>query len=802
MAVFLNVKPNFMSSALRILGLLCLSSLMSSWLQGQVINFDNTWEEFLNDPKSSSISKLPEPQKENFIDYAKYCLMYANSHFCADEINEAQKFMSEIKQLGKDKYGGINRFEARYLDLQSKIEVYFKMSAVWKDFQSNNGSLKAFNQDVELAKSVCEKGTLAKYHYLASREAYCKGDLKTARELFEKRVLPLERAGLDMKRVPGLEKEVQESKKLYATLDKLAPAWKKFVDTDQSDGFADDIPYIACYPIPTVQIYLLRAKVNPCKFGPELLRKIEEIQAQYKQSMGQDVEAKIQWLKSEVGAGQEEIQKINQIWTSFLPKEELKQPLKDLSFDYPCDRGAQIKAYTMIGLTERCVQGKTMLDNIDKTLKEHKPQLDAATEGKVKKLRDLVKKDEEELANLNKAWKEFLPQDTLTSGIKFAYEYCDKLAQVRAHLMTGIIEYCTKGEEMLAGAEKTRQTFKVELDGETQQRLDKLKNLVDKNRKDLADLNALWKDFVAQKDTLDRQFTVQDFYCDKIAQVKSWAMKGHVKACDEGQQYLDNINNLQKKHSLKFDKELECSVNRLRQKVWDCRYWELVRQAQRETHAERESFGPKSAKVMELDLNTQKMPCPTTVLYEPLGYIGVKYTITTFLCSNIDLAKMGDPEYYKKIAKWVDTEVLSKYCLANMRCKEEFFIYIEGHSDGNPFPGANYKESFEIPQGTPFMHYTEKDTVERKTDRAITTRLNNNMELGLARAWTIKQQLDFMKVPIKVGAYEHPAKNKGGEFRRMETELNITNLLLDFYEKRLADLLKASGIGERPKDCR
>ena len=28
---------------------------------------------------------------------------------------------------------------------------------------------------------------------------------------------------------------------------------------------------------------------------------------------------------------------------------------------------------------------------------------------------------------------------------------------------------------------------------------------------------------------------------------------------------------------------------------------------------------------------------------------------------NIDLAKMGDPEYYQKIATWVDTEVLQHY---------------------------------------------------------------------------------------------------------------------------------------------
>ena len=75
------------------------------------------------------------------------------------------------------------------------------------------------------------------------------------------------------------------------------------------------------------------------------------------------------------------------------------------------------------------------------------------------------------------------------------------------------------------------------------------------------------------------------------------------------------------------------------------------------------------------------------------------------------------------------------------------------------------------------------------------------MELGIARAWTVKSQLDFMGVPITIGAYEHPETEKGGEFRRIEIELNITNLLLDFYEKLLAKLLEESGIGERPEAC-
>jgi hypothetical protein len=80
--------------------------------------------------------------------------------------------------------------------------------------------------------------------------------------------------------------------------------------------------------------------------------------------------------------------------------------------------------------------------------------------------------------------------------------------------------------------------------------------------------------------------------------------------------------------------------------------------------------------------------------------------------------------------------------------------------------------------------------------------LKTNMELGLGRAWTVKKQLDFIGAPVKIGAYEHPANEKGGEYRRMEVELDIPNLLLDFFEVKLKDLIEKSGIGPQPKNCK
>lgn len=367
--------------------------------------------------------------------------------------------------------------------------------------------------------------------------------------------------------------------------------------------------------------------------------------------------------------------------------------------------------------------------------------------------------------------------------------------------MEGTIYSCEKGDVMIEEITKIQKEFKPKLQKNTLSKIEKLKAKVEGQKDDFENLNIIWKEFVANDDTLTESFILARYYCDKIAQIKSWTIKGHMNSCKKGQWYLDHIDKLQKLESLEYDDELACRVKRLRIKVWDCRYWELVMQARKETHEERERFGPASAGIMSIDLNSDKQPCETGVKYTPLGNIGIKYIISTYLCQDIDLAKMGDPEYYKKIATWVDTEVLAKYCEKDLRCKEDFFIYLEGHTDGNPFRGARYKKSLDIPEGTAFTHFLGDEIMEKETENEITKTLKSNMHLGIARAWTVKQQLDFMEVPITIGAWEHPKSEKGGEYRKIEIELNITNLLLDFYEKRLMELLEESGIGVRPEEC-
>ena len=466
-----------------------------------------------------------------------------------------------------------------------------------------------------------------------------------------------------------------------------------------------------------------------------------------------------------------------------------------------CNPIPNMKEYMIRAAEDVCVYGGENLKKIN-TLKENNAQPIPPDLGKkIKWLESEVGRYNGDLSSLNEAWQEFVPSDTIKSGIEYMFEYCEKDAQIKAYTIYGTVHACEKGVEMLEKIAQIKEEFDPKLDKTTLDKIAKLESKLQTYNDDFTALETLWNTFTENGDTLLEAYTVAGFYCDKIAQVKSWTIKGHMNQCTDGQKYLDLIDGYQQAHKLDFDAELACRVLRLRGDVWDCRYWELVLQSRKETHAERERFGPESALIMEGDLNSDQQPCPTTVVYNPLGNIGIKYVITTFLCQEIDLAKMGDPEYYKKIASWVDNEVLQKYCEVSMRCKEDFFIYLEGHTDGHEFKGARYKKSLDIPEGTPYTHFIGQDTLQKTTDRELTNSLRSNMELGIARAWTVKNQLDFMGVPITIGAFEHPSSEKGGEYRRIEIELNITNLLLDFYEKRLNELWVASGIGDRPENC-
>lgn len=786
-----------------------IKSLMISFLlccfvlpkaNAQVINFEGTWQTFLKDNKISNVSKLPQPGKDEKDNFAKYCLMYANSRFCEGNFAAAKGFIKKIEGVGETTYKAIPGFMPKYEDLTVKMKAYEEADVLWRNFLLNGSVTEEELAEVELAIRVCEKGTLAKYSYMQAHTYYCQGEVVKARNRFENFTLKIvDKTSLKIEDVEGLGPKVETMRQVFKALDVLDKSWASYIKTDVSKGFKEELPEMECYSIPSMKGYMLIAAEDVCKNGAAMLKKIQALQKTNTHDIDAELAAKIKWLEGEVATYNGDLSTLNKAWKEFVPTNNLKE-LIDFELIY-CEKEAQVRSYLMNGTIHYCTLGKEMLGKIAEVQGTYEPKLTSVTLDKLEALKQMVNKADGNLRVLNKNWAEFIEKDTLMS-IDFGFEYCDKVAQIKAYTMNGLVNICTEGEAMIVKIDETQMSYNPELTPEITERIEKLKKLAPKYTVEAAALTKLWKTFIKNGDTLTEPYELATFYCDKMQQVQSWVLKGNFETCVNGQGYMDRIDAFQKKHSLKYDKELACRVRRLRTKIWDCRYWELVIRARKETHEERERFGPEAAGLMYGDLNGPDLPCETTVSYYPLGNIGIRYVITTYLCQNIDLAKMGDPEYYQKIASWVDVEVLQHYCEPNMRCKEEFTIYLEGHTDGNRFSGARYKKSLNIPKGTPFRHLTNTEINNTVTDREITTTLKNNMELGIARAWTVKNQLDFMNVPISIGSYEHPASEKGGQYRRISIELNMTNLLLDFYEKLLARLVKESGIGERPGECK
>ncbi len=682
----------------------------------------------------------------------------------------------------------------------SNAEAQFvNFEETWKEFLADNktidfSELKKPSKDLQI--------DYLKYTLMYATKHFCAGEIRDAEKLIREIESFTERL---YSIIPGYKDKFDDlagKVKAYHEVDNL---WRKFLKTGsvslaeleiENAAMVCDKGTLAKYFFMTSSAHYCDANIAEAKndFENRVIKLVDFTSLKVEDVPG--LEANVN-IKRQLFTN---LPKLGRAWKQYLDT----GISNGLDFELPvveCYSIPSMKEYVLRAAADVCGQGGMMLDKINKLKASNSHPIETGLAEKIEWLEGEVGQQKADEALLNEAWRDFMPDNELSRDINFPFEYCNKAAQVKAYVIDGTVNFCEKGQQRLDDIDALRKAANPTLDNATIGKINDLSNRLKNGEKDLSKLNFLWQDFVQNQDTIYGSFELADFYCDKIAQVKSWTIKGHFDPCDQGQDYLDKIEDLKRTHSLAFDEELSCRVQRLSRKVWWCRYIELVLQARRETHEERERFGPKSALIMKDDLNNDKLPCETSVEYEPLGNIGIRYVITTYLCQDIDLAKMGDPEYYKKIATWVDTEVLQKYCEESMRCKEDFFIYLEGHTDGHAFRGARYKESLGIPEGTPYTHFFEGEPLEKTTEREITNSLKNNMELGIARAWSVKKQLDFMEVPITIGAYEHPKEEKGGEFRSVQIELNITNLLLDFYEKRLKQLVKESGIGEQPDDC-
>lgn len=326
--------------------LLLIFQLMGTGVQAQLINFEETWQAFLKDPLTASVSELPKPPKSSVGDYAKYHLMYANSSFCADELIDAESYLKELKSMDQSQYDKYPGFTQRLADLEEKMKAYYKVDVLWKrhlqKFNVSRGELEA----AEEGRKVCEKGTLAKYYQMMSMAYYCEGNEAEALNQFENKAMRIvDKTSLEAADVEGLPGEIKRSRNHFKVLGQLNKAWKTYMDSDVSPGFEPEVPLYKCYTIPNMKAYMLRAMVDVCKNGSEMLEKIKELEADNTHDIPADLAEKIGWLEAEVKKYNGNLAVLNKAWGQFTSSGKVDPSLKYMG-EY-CEKDAQIKAYTM-----------------------------------------------------------------------------------------------------------------------------------------------------------------------------------------------------------------------------------------------------------------------------------------------------------------------------------------------------------------------------------------------------------------------------------------------------------------------
>ena len=268
--------------------------------QAQFVNFEETWQKFLQEDKTVNVSRIVKPAKDQTVNYLRWCLMFANNDFCSARIEECEALLTEIEFFGPRIYGDIPGFAPKYDDLKAKVDAYHRVDELWTQFLRNR-QVNLRDLDLPVATRVCELGTLAKHRYMLAYMNLCAGDEAAALDNFENRVLILaDKTSLRISDVEGLEREVDRMRGYFSGLSLLQRTWEDFLLTGESIGVVDPLPEVPCYVIPKMKEAILEAAVNPCTKGREQLAMIRDLEKRNNASVPDDLREKIRWLEGEV----------------------------------------------------------------------------------------------------------------------------------------------------------------------------------------------------------------------------------------------------------------------------------------------------------------------------------------------------------------------------------------------------------------------------------------------------------------------------------------------------------------------
>ena len=438
-----------------------------------------------------------------------------------------------------------------------------------------------------------------KYLLMNTNSDFCQSDVADAEKLMAEMDLYDEEL---QKSVPGFWRKLTDLKAKVKAYHAVDAYWTKFlkgevVTPDQLAAieFADRL----CEKQTAAKLNYMVAYYKVCSGEFEDAKRIFEkrtLQLAEKTSLKvEDVEGLAPRVKK-MKAYFQVLPALNKAWADYLVNEESAGFERELP-EFPCNPMPNIKRSLLRGLADVCRVGEEELAKIRTYTADESLILGRDIELTIDEFAAKVEAVSSRQQVLDSAWTAFLPESEPDVSIRYGYEYCDSESLIKAYLMDGYSFVCGLAESNLERIDSIRRADPMRLPKEVSTKIKELKQLREQYDANGKRIEQVWEFFVVNGDQLLDNYESTNDYCDNVQQVKDWTMRGLTTDCKYALDYLEQIEAFNEKFDFKFYEDLECRVQRLRLRIWQCRF-DVVDELAR-LEAEQSSYEQRLAELKE-----------------------------------------------------------------------------------------------------------------------------------------------------------------------------------------------------------
>ena len=479
----------------------------------------------------------------------------------------------------------------------------------WKEFLLNN-KISNMSELIQPDK-VNDLPDYSKYLLMNTNSNFCQSEVEKAERLMA------EIQEIDIKvqeSIPGFVKktlDLETKIKAYHSIDAI---WKRFLKTEvvpleeleaiTATKTICEKKTLAKYSFMMAYYHFCRGDISRAKdiFENRTLRLTEKTTLRVEDIEG--LVSKVAKMKKLF----QDMAKLDIAWKAYVDTDvssgfDIELPL------FLCNPIPNMKVFVLKGAADICNAGPPMLKNIRDLQVKSGVVPDGKFGKKVEELEAAIKQNETALADLNREWEAFVPNNKV-GLMKYGYEFCSTEPVIRAYIMLGFAFPCNYAEEMIQKIDSIQMADGTQLEKITMIKINELATFYEQYLSNGEKIDRIWNKFVAQGDVLSEDYQSTDLYCDYVQLVKDWTMKGLSGTCEEGIPYLEQIEEVNRSFEWVFYEELDCRVKKLRYKVWNCRHEALQKLARLE--AEPDSYDKRLEELME-EYGMAKEPevCPS-----------------------------------------------------------------------------------------------------------------------------------------------------------------------------------------------